>query len=188
VNLPNLLTCSRVVFAALFAAFLFSANPFGKAIALFFFIIASLTDYWDGRIARGRGMVSQFGKLMDPIADKILTLAAFFSFWYLGLLPLWMVLVVVARDLTVTTARFFMPATGSVRAARMSGKQKTVVQILFIIGVLLYLIARQLPDWQPAWDETANACVTWGMGLVVLITVWSGVRVLIKRGPEEKKL
>ena len=85
-NLANLLTCSRMALAVMFAVFLFSLNPFGKFLALFVFITAALTDYWDGVVARRMGEVSQFGRLMDPVADKTLTLSAFFSFWHLGLL------------------------------------------------------------------------------------------------------
>ncbi len=176
-NFANLLTCSRVVLAVMFTVFLFSPEPFGKFLALFAFVAAALTDYWDGIVARGMGEVSQFGKLMDPIADKLLTLSAFLSFWYLHLLPLWMVLVVVARDIFVTAARFLMPSSSEGRAARAGGKQKTILQMLFIIAVLLYLIARQSPEWQPSWNSRALDFTRGGMFLVVVATVWSGVSI-----------
>ena len=180
-NLANLLTCSRGVLAIVFAALLFFPSPFGKFLALFVFITAALTDYWDGVLARRMGEVSQFGKLMDPITDKMLTLSAFFSFWVLGILPLWMVLVVAAREVAVTGARFFMPQGSPGYAATTSGKQKTVLQIIFIIAVLLYLIARQYPDWQPAWNESAIVIARVGMILIVLVTVWSGAKVFLKK-------
>lgn len=176
-NLANLLTCSRMVLAVIFVVFLFSSSPFGNFLALFAFIAAALTDYWDGVVAREMGEVSQFGKLMDPIADKTLTLFAFFGFWYLGLLPFWMVLLVALRDVLVTTARFLVSSDG-IRAARGSGKQKTVLQILFIIAVLLYLIARQSPDWQTSWDDHALQFIHGGMFIIVLVTIWSGLRAL----------
>jgi len=179
-NFANFLTCSRVVLAAIFTAFLFSSHPFGKLLALFVFIAAAVTDYWDGKIARSLGEISPFGQLMDPLADKILTLAAFFSFWRLGLLPLWMALVVVLRDILVTVARLFMPRDSENRSARQSGKQKTFFQILYIVAVLLYLIARQVPEWQPSWDERAIFFTRAGMWLILLLTVWSGVRVFMK--------
>ncbi len=180
-NLANRLTCSRMVLAVVFTAFLFSPGPFGKFLALFAFVAASLTDYWDGVVARGMGEVSQFGKLMDPVADKLLTLSAFLSFWRLGLLPVWMVLVVVLRDILVTAKRFSMPPTSVGLAARGSGKQKTVLQILYIIAVLLYLIARQSTEWQPLWNGYALEGIRWGMLGIVLFTVWSGVRALVKK-------
>ena len=180
-NLANLLTCSRVILAVIFTAFLFSPGPFGKFLALFTFAAAALTDYWDGVVARGTGEVSQFGKLMDPIADKLLTLSAFFSFWRLDLIPLWTVLVVVARDIIVTGARFFMPPESRSRSARSSGKQKTVLQMLYIIAVLLYLIARQSGDWYPSWNNPALQMIHAGMLIIVAITVLSGVRVFIKK-------
>lgn len=180
-NLANVLTCSRAGLAAVFIFFIFSTTPFGKFLALFFFIAGALTDYWDGVLARGLGEVSQFGKLMDPIADKVLTLSAFFSFWILGLLPLWMVLVVVGRDLLVTGARFFASLRREGHEVRGSGKKKTVIQILFIIAVLLYLIARQSAEWQPSWNETAIKLTNGGMLVIVLFTVWTGARALFKK-------
>ena len=180
-NVANFLTCSRVILAALFTTFLFSTNPFGKFFALIAFAAAGITDYWDGKIARNMGEVSLFGKLMDPIADKILTLAAFFSFWRLSLLPLWMVLAVVLRDVLVTTSRFFMPPSSKSFSAGQSGKQKTFFQIIYIVLVLIYLIARQLPQWQTSWNEPALLLARIGMTFIVFITVWSGVRVFIKK-------
>jgi CDP-diacylglycerol--glycerol-3-phosphate 3-phosphatidyltransferase len=149
-------------------------------LALFVFVLAALTDYWDGVFARRMKEVSSFGKLMDPITDKMLTLSAFFSFWYLGVLPLWMVLVVVAREAAVTVARFFMPADSPGFAAQMSGKIKTVLQIVYIIAVLLYLVARQVPDWQASWNEQATVIARLGMLVIVVLTVWSGVKVFKK--------
>jgi CDP-diacylglycerol--glycerol-3-phosphate 3-phosphatidyltransferase len=178
VTLANLLTCSRAVLAAFVAAFLFSKNPFGKILALFIFITAALTDYWDGWLARQMGQESQLGKLLDPIADKALTLSAFVSFWRLELVPFWMVAVVVCRDLVVTGSRFLVPPNN--RGARSSGKHKTALQILYIIAVLCYLVARELPQWQGNWNGRALAVVDAGMGLIVLVTVITGMRVLLK--------
>ena len=180
-NLANLLTCSRGVLAVIFAALLFSPNHFGKILALFVFVTAALTDYWDRVLARRMKEVSQFGKLMDPITDKMLTLSAFFSFWYLGILPLTMVFIVVARDVVVTGARFLMPAGSPDVAAKASGKQKTVLQMLFIIAVLLYLIARQYPEWQPAWNNRAIFIARVAMSFIVAVTVWSGLKALPKK-------
>ena len=184
-NFANFLTCSRIFLAVLFTVFIFSSWSFGKFFALFVFVVAALTDYWDGVVARGMGEVSSLGEIMDPIADKLLTLSAFFSFWILNLLPLWMVLVVVVRDIFVTAGRFLMPSGSQGRAARSSGKQKTMLQMLFIIAVLLYLIARQLPQWHSSWNSRALEFIHGGIFLIVLVTVWSGARALFKKAPCE---
>lgn len=168
--------------AVLFSVFLFSSGPFGKIWALFYFVLASLTDYWDGAIARRRHEESQFGKLMDPIADKLLTLSAFINFWLLGLIPLWMAAVVLARDVAVTFARLGMKPQDKSQGAAWIGKQKTFLQIVYIIAVLLYLIARRQGPWRPAWDQTAHHAILTGMMAIVLITVWSGAQVLWPRG------
>ena len=178
-NYANILTCSRLLFAALFAVFLFWEEPLGKYVALFFFVLASLTDYWDGRIARSLGQISQFGKLMDPIADKVLTLAAFFSFWWLSLVPLRWVVIIVMRDLILTGVRFRLPPESKGRSARASGKQKTFLQIVYILGVLIYLIARESRHWDPAWDGRALMAVQIGMILIVMVTVLSGLQALL---------
>ncbi len=181
-KLSNILTCSRMVMAVFFTAFLFSANPFGKLLALVFFLAASITDYYDGAIARARGEVSAFGKMMDPLADKVLTLAAFGSFWWLGLVPWWMVLVVVVRDVSVTLSRFFMHEESAGRSSRGSGKSKTVLQMVFIVSVLLYLIARETSYWSPDWDASAAFIIEAGMGLIAALTVWTGIRIWAKHG------
>jgi CDP-diacylglycerol---glycerol-3-phosphate 3-phosphatidyltransferase len=181
-NLANILTCSRMVMAVFFTAFLFSANPFGKILSLVLFLAASITDYYDGKIARERGQISAFGKMMDPLADKVLTLSAFISFWWLGLVPWWMVLIVVVRDALVTLSRFLMPKESEGRSARGSGKGKTALQMAFIMGVLLYLIARESPYWQTAWNPNAILVIECAMGLITALTVWTALRIWSKNG------
>ena len=177
-NPANFLTCSRAVLAGAVVFFIFSFNPFGRVVALFLFVVAALTDYWDGWIARELGQVSAFGKLMDPLADKALTLSAFLSFWRLGLLPFWMVAVIAVRDAAVTASRFWVPAEA--RGASSGGKHKTVLQILFIIAVLCYLVARELPQWKEAWNARALVFINSGMVFIVFVTVWTGTRVVFK--------
>ena len=148
--------------------------------ALVIFAFAAATDYLDGWVARQRGEVSRFGKLMDPITDKTLTLSAFISFWFLDLVPLWMVAIVLLRDVTVTLQRFRMDPKKEEQAARSSGKQKTFFQLVFIISVLIYLAARQASWWRFGWEAYALRGIEVGMGLITLLTVWSGFRVILK--------
>ena len=180
-NLANLLTYSRMILALVFWGFLFSPHPFGKLIAFCVFILASLTDYWDGMVARKMGQTSRIGKLMDPIADKVLMLAAFFGFWRLGLIPLWMAGVVIARDVIVTLPRLGMSAENPRLPATSAGKKKTAFQMFYILAVLVYLMAAQAAFWQPSWNGRAELFIRAGMIVVVAMTLWSGSKALAKK-------
>jgi CDP-diacylglycerol--glycerol-3-phosphate 3-phosphatidyltransferase len=139
-NLPNILTISRIFFIPYFLVFLFSNFKYGKIIALFVFVLASITDLLDGRIARKQGSVSEFGKVMDPIADKLLVLSAFISFVQLDLISTWMVMVIIAREFLITSLRMVaVSKKGTVLAAISSGKHKTVWHITTIITILVIL-------------------------------------------------
>jgi CDP-diacylglycerol--glycerol-3-phosphate 3-phosphatidyltransferase len=174
VNLPNFLTVSRIFLAAAFVFCLLSAGPWTKPLALVLFLTASATDYWDGRLARQRGQVSNFGGFMDPLADKVLTLSAFVSFVRLHLVNPWLVAVIVLRDIAVTAIRSWVPSKA--QSARESGKQKTVFQMAFIGGVLLFLIFRETAFWPERWTIAALGAIRYSMVVVVLLTLWSGVR------------
>jgi CDP-diacylglycerol--glycerol-3-phosphate 3-phosphatidyltransferase len=174
-NLPNCLTMLRIVLAVLLLPAAFAPGIGFKALALVIFLAASFTDYWDGRIARERGLITDFGILMDPLADKMLVLAAFISFSQMGLIPAWMVLAVIARDLLITGLRLTM-RPGKAQSARSSGKNKTAFQFLAIFGILVYLIIRETPDWNPAWEPIAHRAIYGVMLAVVAMTLWSGVR------------
>jgi len=179
-NLPNFLTVSRF-FLSFFMVFLLFWRDGRWAWAAFaVFLAASLTDYWDGRLARQRNEVTFFGKLMDPIADKTLTLGAFGSFWALGLLPGLWVLVVAVRDTVVTWTRLFSRQAQD-QAVRSSGKNKTFLQMTYICLVMAYLSVRQTSFWNDAWDPSARWLVRLGMILIVVLTLWSGLRILVKR-------
>src|SRR6476646_1358061 len=101
-NLPNKLTISRFGFTAAFLVCMFAKFSYYETLALVFFSIASLTDYYDGKIARRDKLVTNFGILMDPLADKILICSAFIAFVGRGLMPPWMVVIIVARELAIT--------------------------------------------------------------------------------------
>jgi CDP-diacylglycerol--glycerol-3-phosphate 3-phosphatidyltransferase len=179
VNIPNQLTCIRIVLAGVFMWLVASPGAVCKTLALLTFLAATLTDYFDGRIARSRGQITQFGKLMDPIADKLLTFSAFIMFVQMGLVPAWSVALIVVRDLAVTGARLMMPHSGRV-AADSSGKQKTVIQFAFIVGVLLFVSLREWPGWQAGWNAPVLGFVHGAMLFVVAVTLWSGALYLAK--------
>ena len=179
-NLPNFLTCFRVVLAALFLFLLFLPGAVFKGMALFVFLSASLTDYYDGRIARKKNVITGFGKLMDPIADKILTISAFLAFAKMAIMPVWMAAAIIARDIFITGFRLFLPEKGNVRAAGPSGKQKTALQFAVIIGVLIFLTLRETVCWDPEWTPNTLRVIYWSMLLIVAMTLSSGVSYVVK--------
>ncbi len=137
-NLPNRLTLIRIIATPIFMYTMVASFKYHFIVALFVFIAASLTDLFDGKIARSRGLVTNFGKFLDPLADKMLTTAAF-----LGLLLMrytegivWIVFVILFREFAITSMRLVCSGSGKVVAANMWGKVKTVVQMTTIIAVL----------------------------------------------------
>jgi CDP-diacylglycerol--glycerol-3-phosphate 3-phosphatidyltransferase len=135
-NVPNRLTISRFVLTVAFLIVIFTNGPHFETIALLLFSAASLTDYFDGKIARRDNLITNFGILMDPLADKILVCSAFIAFVGRGWLPAWMVVIVVARELAITGLRLLAASKNLVLAAERFGKHKTISQIAAIIFVL----------------------------------------------------
>jgi len=127
--------------------FLFLHWPYAKLCALFIFIAASLTDYYDGKIAKKYNIVTDFGRLMDPIADKILALAAFLAFVELKIIPAWMVVIIIFRELIITGMRLTLLGKKKVIPATKAGKHKTVSQMVSIFVILTYLTIKQLGEY-----------------------------------------
>lgn len=174
-NLPNFLTIIRMILAVLFLPAAFTPGMASKITALVIFLVASATDYWDGWLARKNNQITDFGTLMDPIADKMLVISAFISFAQIGLIPPWMVLAVITRDLLITSLRLTMPA-GRSQSARTSGKNKTAFQFVAIFGILTFLIVKETSGWDAARDASAERVIYFVMLAVVVLTLWSGVR------------
>jgi CDP-diacylglycerol---glycerol-3-phosphate 3-phosphatidyltransferase len=153
-NLPNKLTVSRFALTALFLWALFSPLQLNDTLALIFFCVASFTDYLDGSISRRRGLVTNFGILMDPLADKVLVCSAFIAFVESTHLnpgapvkvAAWMVIIIVARELTITGMRLLAASKKIVLAADNLGKLKTIFQIATIIALL---ITDAVNEWNP---------------------------------------
>lgn len=138
--IPNILSFLRIALTPLFLYFLFSSMPHGKIIALIIFVSASITDIFDGKIARKHGAVSKLGTFLDPLADKFLVLSAFVSFWITGEVRLWMLILIAFRDVFITALRITMQYNGITMITSRLGKWKTGIQITVIIIILLYLI------------------------------------------------
>jgi CDP-diacylglycerol--glycerol-3-phosphate 3-phosphatidyltransferase len=158
-NLPNKLTVSRFVLTAVFMGAVFWRSPLNDTLALLLFSVASLTDYFDGKIARSRNLITNFGALMDPLADKILTCAAFIALVERGQMlnnetavkvHAWMVIVIVSRELAITGLRLLAASKQLVLAAERYGKHKTISQMAAIIALLLL---DACPEWGP-WAKT----------------------------------
>jgi CDP-diacylglycerol---glycerol-3-phosphate 3-phosphatidyltransferase len=160
-NLPNVLTVLRIMLVPVLVVALLGNTPEGDVLAAVVFALASLTDFIDGYLARSRDAVSTFGKLMDPLADKLLIVAALLALVSLNRLAAWVAMVIIARELAVTVLRMGATQAGVVMAANTFGKLKTCVQI----AAILALIA--VPG-HPVW-------VSLLVYLAVLVTVLSGL-------------
>ncbi len=143
--LPNVLTVGRILLTPLFILCLFYESPWSNSAALAIFIIASITDAFDGHIARKRNLVTRTGEFLDPLADKILVVSAFLSFALLGKIPFWMVGLIVFRDLFVTGLRMLFLNNGISLVTSKVAKAKTGAQISAIIFVLAYLSLKTFP-------------------------------------------
>jgi CDP-diacylglycerol--glycerol-3-phosphate 3-phosphatidyltransferase len=164
-NLANKITLSRVIMIPIFLVFCYLNFPASNYIALAIFILASFSDFLDGQIARRRNLVTDFGKFMDPLADKVLVTAAMLMFVQWGLMPAWVLAVVIAREFAVSGLRMMAATDGKVIAAAWSGKVKTASTMVCIILMFLPI---------PAVLNT----ICW---LVILVTtVYSGVEYFLK--------
>ena len=177
-NWPNRLTVGRLGLTILFVLMLNSEWPYAYTAALVLFVVAGLTDYVDGEIARRYQLVTNFGKLMDPLVDKIMIAAAYISLVPLKAIPAWAATIIVARDFLVTGIRLLASSQGRVLPAESLGKHKTSWQIITVIFFLLLLAVRELrfasfeSGWWPrAWNE-GGALLVW---ITVALTLYSGL-------------
>ncbi|MDO8536493.1 MAG: CDP-diacylglycerol--glycerol-3-phosphate 3-phosphatidyltransferase [Candidatus Omnitrophota bacterium] len=184
-NLPNKLTVLRIILVFVFMLFLFSQGVAAKVLALATFIAASATDFLDGYIAKKMKMVTDFGKLMDPIADKILVLAAFLAFVEMELIPAWMVVIIIFREVAITGLRLSALGRGKVVAADEGGKHKMVSQVFSIFAILLFLIFREagikvFDFWNSSTERVYKDTIFILMLITTLMTLISGISYFIK--------
>jgi len=186
-NLPNKLTVSRFALTVAFlVAFFCESIPFHETVALVLFCLGGITDFLDGEIARRQKLITNFGILMDPLADKILVCSAFISFVErrdTGI-EAWMVVIIVGRELAITGLRLLAASQNQVLAAESLGKHKTISQITTIISILVLLSYSQWGSfgrlfafeiYQKAWVVWFVAIAKW---LTVLLTMFSGAMYL----------
>jgi len=177
-NWANRLTLSRLVLTVLFVLALNSSWQYARTCALVIFVIAGLTDFIDGEIARRYGVITNFGKLMDPLVDKIMMAAAFISLVPLKAVPAWAATTVVARDFLITGLRLMASAKGRVLPADSLGKQKTswqIITVIFFLGLFsaseLRLADERSMWWLHAWNQ-AGPILVW---ITVALTLYSGL-------------
>jgi len=180
-NVPNKLTVSRFALTVLFLAATFADFPYHETVALLLFSAASLTDYFDGKIARRDNLITNFGILMDPLADKILVCSAFIAFVGRGWMPSWMAIIVVARELAITGLRLLAASKNLVLAAEGFGKHKTISQIVAILAMLVY---RSYQQWDrfgeqifgfPTGNPWVGIFTKLSLDVAVVLTFTSGV-------------
>lgn len=175
-DLPNHLTMSRFWMTAVMMVCMTLDFPYARIAALVIFVIASITDALDGYLARNFFGVTSFGKLMDPLADKVLVCAAFVGFVELGSIAAWMVVMIIAREFMVTGMRLLMIEKGIVMPAGPWGKIKTTVQMLAICLYFFGLIWESPYLPAPSPDKCITYSYAWWLGLgAALLTAWSGV-------------
>lgn len=175
-NTPNKLTVFRVVLMPIFMAImLIESIPFNYIYAFILFVIASLTDLIDGHLARKNSQVTDFGKFLDPLADKILTTSALLCLMQLDLCSIWVVMIVLTREFIVTSIRLIASGNGKVIAANMWGKVKTFVQMVSM-ALILFLLAIQQFDLLGNFPlHTVSHVLMW---ITAAFTVVSGVKYL----------
>jgi CDP-diacylglycerol---glycerol-3-phosphate 3-phosphatidyltransferase len=180
-NLPNKLTLSRLILSVVFIIVLFSQIPLAETIALVLFGVASLTDYFDGKIARRDNLITNFGILMDPLADKILICSAFIAFVGLNQMPAWMVVIIVARELAITGLRLLAASKQVVLAAEGYGKHKTISQIVAILSILVLMSYKEWGppgQWVFGWTIFDTPWVDW----VAMLSKWVAVLLTLLSG------
>jgi CDP-diacylglycerol--glycerol-3-phosphate 3-phosphatidyltransferase len=181
-NLPNRLTILRLILTLPFVAALTLQFPGAKLLALILFIASSATDYADGYIARKFQLITDFGKLMDPLVDKIMTMSAFICLVSLRSVPAWAVIVIVSREFLITGLRLVAAARGKVLQAERLGKLKTVSQIVTILYCLIVvaIIDESGTLVSPATVALLNMAGLILILLTVVLTLWSGISYFAK--------
>ncbi len=186
VNLPNILTVVRIALVPVFVV-LMALNglwEYMKYIALGVFVIASVTDWLDGIIARKKNIVTRFGKLMDPLADKILVAAGFIMLTGMDVIPAWVTVIVVARDFLLNTLRMFGTEAGETIAAGISGKIKTAFQMLTIVlgmldtqGMFAFISTGKVMEFGTL---LLNVGFSLSLAFAVIFTLWSCIEYFVK--------
>jgi CDP-diacylglycerol--glycerol-3-phosphate 3-phosphatidyltransferase len=192
-TIPNVITVGRIIMAPIVMILLFVPTFTARFVCWILFLIAAFSDLWDGYLARKHGWISNFGKLVDPLADKLLLVCTFVPFYlisnaegpmnwlpYIGRLPMWVVLVIFGREALITAIRSFAARKGVIIPAGPAGKQKAVFQNIFIGAAILWyalLSAAYRESWNGElwafWQVLHGWFLLTSLGLALLLTVYS---------------
>ena len=182
---PNQLTILRILLTPVFLAFLFSANPFLRQLSLLVFIVALLTDSYDGWVARRWGYVTRWGSFLDPLADKIVTSAALIAFVFLGLTPAWPIWLIVVRDIAITLLRSYSEFKGKPFDTSRLAKTKTFLQFVAIYYILLLYVANGTAYFRGRFGATLDVLLDHTLIyiltiVIAVITIWTGVSYVLE--------
>lgn len=183
-TLPNQLTLLRIILTPVFLFCLFSGNYVFHQLSLAVFIIAAVTDWYDGWVARKWGYVTQWGKFLDPLADKILTSAAFIAFVYLDIMQSWMMLIIVIRDISITLLRSFAEFKNKPVVTAKSAKVKTFIQMVAVYYILVLTVLKDVKWIASSYGDilqilTSQMIIYPLMLLVTLLTLITGIMYLV---------
>ncbi len=175
-TLPNQLTILRIILTPVFVLLFLSEEIFLKQLSLFVYVIAALTDWYDGWVARKFGYVTRWGRFLDPLADKILTSSAFISLSVVGILQMWMVILVVVRDILITLLRSYSELKNKPVITTKGAKAKTFIQMVFIYYLLFgYVINLSFEGINLEASILHRDFVYWAMFFVMILTLWTGL-------------
>ncbi len=182
-SIPNSLTIFRILLTPVFVILLFAESPLLKQISLVVYVVAALTDWYDGWVARRYGYVSRWGQFLDPLADKILVLAALFSFVYLNLIDGWMVWIIVVRDVLITGLRSYAEWYNRPIVTSKSAQAKTFGEFIVIYYILILYVGSNVQiiriDFKNLIETLMHPQVLFGMMLLVTIsTIGTGAMYL----------
>ncbi|MGN0573524.1 MAG: CDP-diacylglycerol--glycerol-3-phosphate 3-phosphatidyltransferase [Acutalibacteraceae bacterium] len=175
-NLPNRLTVARIILTPFFLAAMIIDFKYHFIVAAVIFAAASITDFLDGKLARKNNQITTFGKLCDPVADKMLTTAALLAFMQLGVCNIWIVMIILTREFLVTSFRLVATAQGIVIAAGIWGKLKTASQMIFSIAIMIAIHFVELYNLD--FDKLALVSNVL-LGITAVLTVVSGIKYIV---------
>lgn len=182
---PNQLTVLRILLTPVFILLLLSPDPLLRKVSVAVFILALLTDWYDGWVARRWGYVTRWGAFLDPFADKIVTSAALIAFVYLNLVPAWTVWVIILRDVVITFLRTYAEYKGRPFTTTKFAKTKTFLQFVVIYYLLLLFVAQDVEYFRihhsSLIEALSNHAVVYSMMVAIaLVTLWTGVLYVIE--------
>ncbi len=185
-TVPNILSIIRIILSPVFLMFFLRGDPFSRRISLIIFFFAVLTDWYDGWHARKYKSVTNFGIFIDPLADKVLTSFAFYLFYILGFMPLWMLIIIVLRDIIVTIIRSYDEYKGLIMKTSFIAKTKTFIQMTYIFLILFLLILITYPIGEANItainDFIFKSQINYYLLLIITgLTFYTGIDYLLKK-------